>query len=144
MPADSSSGGNTLAFAQQATVTLVAFDSSGALIPGTNITSVAGGDALPQTFALQQNYPNPFNPATQITYELPAAANVKLTVYNLLGEQVRTLVDERKLAGTFRGSWDGLNDRGLRTASGVYLYQMAAKQAEGSTIVVSKKMLLLR
>jgi hypothetical protein len=73
------------------------------------ITSVDTWDAatLPQRFALPQNYPNPFNPGTQIQYDLPRAAHVRLEVFNLLGQKVKTLVDRRELAGSHSVMWDG-------------------------------------
>ncbi|MBT8391448.1 MAG: T9SS type A sorting domain-containing protein, partial [Ignavibacteria bacterium] len=73
----------------------------------------------PQEFELSQNYPNPFNPATKIRYTLPEAGNVKLVVYNLLGEQVEELVNEFKEAGvhTINFNAENLN-------SGVYIYKI--------------------
>jgi hypothetical protein len=72
-------------------------------------------------FALAQNYPNPFNPTTTITYNLGKASNVKLTVYNTLGKEVATLVNEQKAAGTYRAEF---NSNGL--PSGIYLYKLNA------------------
>lgn len=106
------------------------------------LTGIAepGADGLPQSFDLQQNYPNPFNPATAISYQLAAASNVEITIYNTLGQKVRTLVNEaRKPAGYYRAEWDGRNDAGAAAASGVYLYRLHA----GGFIKV-RKMLLIR
>ena len=72
--------------------------------------------ALPHDFRLAQNYPNPFNPATTIQYELPEGSNVRITVYNALGEEVEVLVDGFKNAGTYRVNFNGSN-----LASGIYL-----------------------
>ncbi len=94
---------------------------------------------LPQAFALEQNYPNPFNPATQIRFQIPLAARVQLVVYNLVGQQVRTLVDEKLDAGYYALTWDGRNDVGQPVGSGVYYYRFSTPHYNGT-----KKMLLLR
>ena len=83
--------------------------------------------------------PNPYNPATVIGYQLPEAGRVRLSIYNLLGQEVRVLVDERMEAGSFTATWDGSDALGRRVASGVYLYRI---QAEGFS--ASKRMLLLK
>lgn len=94
---------------------------------------------LPDEYTLHQNMPNPFNPSTTIGYQLPEAGMVRLAIYNLLGQEVRTLVDERKDAGSFTAAWDGADALGRRVASGVYLYRI---QAGGFS--ASKRMLLLK
>ncbi len=81
---------------------------------------------LPEDFFLGQNYPNPFNAQTQIEYDLPEDCNVKLVIYNILGEKVRVLIDEFQSAGIRNIFWDGKNDRGEKVASGIYLYQIQA------------------
>lgn len=80
----------------------------------------------PTVFSLKQNYPNPFNPSTQIRYHLPQKARVILKVFNLLGEEVDTLVDEWQSAGIYSVTWHGQDLLGSRLASGVYLYQLNA------------------
>lgn len=75
----------------------------------------------PKTFTLEQNYPNPFNPVTQIQYSLANAGDVTLEVYNIAGQRVETLVNERKSSGTYRVSWDAAN-----MASGIYYYRLQA------------------
>ncbi|RMD64089.1 T9SS C-terminal target domain-containing protein, partial [Candidatus Parcubacteria bacterium] len=82
--------------------------------------------AVPETFGLAQNYPNPFNAGTVISYRLPEAGKVVLKVYNLLGEVVRTLVDEEKKAGSYRAHWDGRDGFGKPVPSGVYIYRITA------------------
>ena len=82
--------------------------------------------ALPKFAALHQNYPNPFNPATEIRFDLPTARDVKLRVYNQLGQTVRTLVDNRMKAGTHSLKWDGADDIGRSVASGVYFFNIEA------------------
>ena len=91
-------------------------------------------------FRLFQNYPNPFNPTTTIRYALPGSVPVELTVYNLLGQKVRTLVHRRQPAGRYQVQWDGRDDQGKPVASGVYLYRLRA----GSDFTRTKTMLLLR
>jgi hypothetical protein len=93
----------------------------------------------PKNFALEQNYPNPFNPTTTIRYQLPEQGEVKLVVYNMLGQVVKTLVQTTQSAGTYIARWDGTNEVGISVAGGVYFYQLKA-----GDFVVSKKMLLLR
>ncbi len=95
--------------------------------------------SLPTEFALEQNYPNPFNPETEIRFALPEANQVALKIFNLLGAEVRTLVDKRYEAGYHHVRWDGKDKQGNPVASGVYLYQLRA----GSFSQV-KKMSLLR
>jgi hypothetical protein len=82
--------------------------------------------ALPKDFSLSQNYPNPFNPTTTISYALPANAYVKLVVYNILGQKVKTLVDEEQTAGYRQVVWNGQNDRGGTVGSGIYFYRIQA------------------
>lgn len=94
---------------------------------------------LPTSFALAQNYPNPFNPTTNIEFALPVRSNVTLSIYNLLGQKVRTLRDEEMDAGTYRISWDATNDAGSRVASGVYFYKLAT-----DSFTDTKKMMLLK
>ena len=94
----------------------------------------------PEVFALANNYPNPFNPATTIKYALPQAADVVLTVYNVLGQPVRTLVAENQTAGRYVVEWDATNDSGHRLSSGMYFYRLQA----GEDFRDIKKMLLLK
>jgi photosystem II stability/assembly factor-like uncharacterized protein len=90
--------------------------------------------AIPNEFVLGQNYPNPFNPTTVVRYQLPAASDVKLVVYDLLGRDVAVLVNEPKAPGSYEVRFDG---RGL--ASGVYLYTLTA-----GGFLQTRKLLLLR
>lgn len=83
---------------------------------------VAGrGSDLPTTFAMESNYPNPFNATTVIPFQVPRAAPVALTVYNLLGQKVVTLVDATRATGYHRVSWDGRDAGGRPVSSGIYL-----------------------
>jgi hypothetical protein len=81
---------------------------------------------LPKTFAAFQNYPNPFNATTQIRYALPENANVRLEVFNILGQKVKVLVDEFQTQGYKQVTWDGRNDNGDQVSSGVYFYRINA------------------
>jgi len=97
---------------------------------------------VPESFFLRQNYPNPFNPSTKIVYSIPRvsgpAAKTILTVYNLLGQPVRTLVSEVQSAGTYAATWDGTNDAGAAVATGVYIYRLSS----GSFLQTRKMMFL--
>ena len=84
-----------------------------------SLTAQASAPALPERFHLRQNYPNPFNPSTVIPYELPAAARVRLEVFNLLGQRVATLVDEERPAGSHTARWDGTDSAGRAVGAGV-------------------------
>ncbi len=88
-------------------------------------------EALPTEFSLSQNYPNPFNPTTTIKYALKERVRVSLKIYDMLGQQVRTLVDDDQNAGFKEVVWDGKNDFGQPVASGVYLYRMVADSPTG-------------
>jgi hypothetical protein len=94
---------------------------------------------LPEGFELLQNYPNPFNPQTEIAYTLPEGSNVKLEIYNVLGQKVKVLVDEYQSAGTKKVVWDGKNENGERVSSGIYFYRLDA-----GSYVQTKKMSLLK
>ncbi len=96
-------------------------------------------EKLPKEFFVAQNFPNPFNPETEIGYELPMDAQVSLVVYNLLGQKVKTLVDERQRAGRYNICWGGRDDNGQEVASGVYFYKIQA-----GDVKVAKKMALLK
>ncbi|OGG47088.1 MAG: hypothetical protein A3F84_14020 [Candidatus Handelsmanbacteria bacterium RIFCSPLOWO2_12_FULL_64_10] len=116
------------------------------LVQGSDRRTLAGvrlEDArlllTPSDFALSHNYPNPFNPATTIRYAIPQAERVTLRVYNLLGQQVASLVDARQEAGFYAIQWDGKDAQGRRAASGVYFYRMQAGK-----FVRTEKMLLLK
>ncbi len=91
------------------------------------------------SFSLGHNFPNPFNAETIIEYSLPGSGPVEIAVYNILGQRVRTLVDEFQTAGHKRVAWDGRNSRGEEVSSGIYFYRI-----EAGELTKTKKMLLLR
>jgi len=98
-------------------------DASGAV---SLIQNVQALDLKPREFGLDQNYPNPFNPTTQIAYRLPEDANIKLALYNILGQQIRTLANGFTPAGAYTITWDGKDEAGRQVASGMYLYRLDA------------------
>ena len=102
---------------------------------------LAEARAIPTTYELSQNFPNPFNPATTIRYGLPKAERVTLKIYNLLGAEVATLVnDEPKAAGYHAAIWDGRDGNGRVVASGVYVYRLQA----GSSVIITKKLVMVK
>ena len=94
---------------------------------------------VPANFELSQNYPNPFNPTTEIEFRLRKAGQVKLAVYNTLGQKVVTLVDAKRTAGTYSVKWDGRNDNGNPVTTGIYFYKL-----ELGANSITKKMLLAK
>jgi hypothetical protein len=96
-------------------------------------------DAAPVAFSLSQNYPNPFNPSTMISYALPKSAKVSVVVYDLLGNKVKTLVNESADAGTYEVVWNATNDLGVQVPSGNYILKMVA-----GDFTQTRKMTLLK
>jgi hypothetical protein len=96
-------------------------------------------EIYPQRFALEQNFPNPFNPSTTIRYELPEDGLVNVTIYDMMGRQVSTLVSSQQAAGYKSIQWNATNDFGKPVSAGVYLYKIQAGE-----FVQTKKMVLLK
>jgi len=96
-------------------------------------------DEIVPSFSLAQNYPNPFNPSTKIEYTLPKQTTVVLTVYNLIGQEVATLVNEAQSSGVHSAAWDGRDNNGQVVSSGVYIYRLRA-----GAEVQSRKMIFMR
>lgn len=96
-------------------------------------------DLHPKNFTLFQNFPNPFNPTSTISYDLPKDTKVNLKIYNLYGQEVRTLVNEAQSAGHKSAVWNGKDDSGIIVSSGLYIYRL-----EAENIVQNKKMLFLK
>jgi hypothetical protein len=108
-------------------------------------TSVSGSQAVPQAYALGQNYPNPFNPSTRISFSLPQTGAVTLKVFNLLGQELTTLVNGPMTAGTHETLWDGRDAAGRVLASGVYFYRIEVKGPDGGAAYSAmRKMVLLK
>ncbi len=99
---------------------------------------VVGDGSLPTSFGLEPNYPNPFNPATTLRYNLIEADLVQLTVYNVLGQQIRVLIDQVQEAGGYQVEWDATDASGQRVAPGLYLYRLEA----GDQTAVGKMLLV--
>lgn len=91
----------------------------------TSVQSPAA--ALPEKLTLYPNYPNPFNPSTEIQYHVPVTTEVQLMIYNLLGQRIVTLVDQKQLRGTYSVTWDGLDINGNQVASGLYFMELTTK-----------------
>jgi photosystem II stability/assembly factor-like uncharacterized protein len=121
---------------------------------GTNLFALDGGriwqrplseliteveQERPETFSLEQNYPNPFNPATTISFTLPEPSQATLTIHDVLGRTVRTLIDEPLAAGAHQMVWDGCDESGNRMAGGIYFYKLKAGNA-----VQTNRMLLVK
>jgi hypothetical protein len=103
-------------------------------------TSVERLDSnIPGSYVLGQNYPNPFNPTTTISFSIPQRSNVRLDIYDILGKQVATLVNESREAGNWNVEWNGLNRNGQHIASGVYFYRL-----EAGSFTSVKKMVMLK
>jgi len=103
------------------------------------VREVSVKDMIPESFELSQNYPNPFNPSTTILFATPERAHVSIRIYNILGQEVRTLTDGEFNAGRFSVRWDGRNNNSQMVAGGVYFYRVVA----GRNAAV-KKMLFLK
>lgn len=100
---------------------------------------LGSGSAVPTVYALDQNSPNPFNPSTRIAYALPEAGQVRLSVFNVLGQHVTDLIDGHQEAGAYDIIWDGHDKDGSQVASGVYFYRLKAEN-----FTDTKKMALLK
>ncbi|MGB2696787.1 MAG: FlgD immunoglobulin-like domain containing protein [Candidatus Zixiibacteriota bacterium] len=94
---------------------------------------------LPTEFSLSQNHPNPFNPHTIVEYALPQDAEVSLVIYNVLGQKVKILVNGHQTAGFQSVEWDGTNENGSVTSSGIYFYKLVAGE-----YTQTKKMVMLK
>ena len=97
------------------------------------------GEGVPVEFALHDNYPNPFNPTTTLRFDLPEVSNITLTIYNMLGQKVKTFNMQNKPAGFHSLKWNATNDYGDPVGAGVYLYQLQTKD-----FVKTRKMVLLK
>jgi len=103
------------------------------------IQTIYGTPTLPLDYILFQNYPNPFNPSTSVKFQVPKTSDVTVKIYDMLGQEVRTLFASEVMRGTYSVEWDGMNDSGMQMSSGSYIYRMIA-----GDYVQSKKMVLLK
>jgi FG-GAP-like repeat/FlgD Ig-like domain len=112
---------------------------------GTTRVKEPAGHEIPQQVTLFQNYPNPFNPSTRIQYSLQSQSHVTIKIYNVLGQEITILVDERQLEGTHVVEWNGKSSAGMQVSSGVYFYRVEARQPDGQFLFASvKKMVLMK
>ncbi|MDD5088156.1 MAG: FlgD immunoglobulin-like domain containing protein, partial [bacterium] len=119
--------------------TVFTHDTTDSIFHLGNLAVDGRGLVLPDRFDLAQNFPNPFNPETQIMFNVPTTADVRIRVYNLMGQQVRTLTEARYTTGAHTVTWDGRTDDGQLVGAGVYLYRM-----ETPGFAMTKKMLLMK
>ncbi len=112
--------------------------ATASLNPKTGV-DYAGSETLPREFELQQNYPNPFNPSTTISFSLPVAGETTLTIYNVLGQPVRTFSNAKMEAGIHQIVWNALDEKGRRQSSGLYYYTL-----KSGDFTATKRMLLLK
>jgi hypothetical protein len=94
---------------------------------------------LPTSYELSQNYPNPFNPETTFEFALPKVSQVELTIFNVLGQKVVTLISKELPAGTYQETWDGTSESGNSVSSGIYFYRLTA-----GDFITTKKMMMLK
>lgn len=106
---------------------------------GAIVSVVDDEQTVPVTYKLEQNYPNPFNPTTTIQYGIAKEGLVKLTIYNILGQEVKTLVNTSQNAGVYKIQWNGLDNQNRMVANGIYIYRIVSND-----FVKSKKMVFLK
>ena len=94
---------------------------------------------MPVNFALKQNYPNPFNPSTQIQYALPSESKVLISIYDLTGRKVKTLVNEVQSVGHRSVMWNATNEIGRPVSAGMYIYSIQA-----GNFIQNRKMVLMK
>jgi len=109
------------------------------MLPTGDDVSLADVTVMPEKFTLHQNYPNPFNPVTTLRYDLPENGNVNITIYDMLGRQVKTLINQNQDAGYRSVVWNATNNYGEPVSAGIYLYQIQAGE-----YMQTKKMVLLK
>ena len=115
---------------------------NGALTLGVNASAAVlsiNGELLPEVFSLHQNYPNPFNPVTKLRYDLPENVHVNITIYYMLGREVKILINQTQNSGYRSIIWDATNDYGKPVSAGIYLYQIQVGE-----YISTKKMVLLK
>lgn len=127
--------------------------STSKLVPGTLLTlyiitstvnNVKAENELPTSFGLQQNYPNPFNPTTNLKFSIPEKSNVEISVFDMLGRKISTLVSENLAANVYSVEWNGRNDNGTSLASGVYNIRMVAVSELGKIFTDVRKVVLMK
>lgn len=126
------------------TYRLLQHDYNGRINVQQILASAIAKEPLPTEFGLAQNYPNPFNPETTIKIGLPEQSKVKITIYNILGQEILTLINKNMEAGYHKLKWDGANRFGAQTSSGLYFCVLQIKTLKGKTISKNRKMIKLK
>ncbi len=120
--------------------TVVRLDESNVL---TAVDDEIDGLTLPEAFSLDPNFPNPFNPRTSITYRLPEISTVELSIFNILGHQIRVLESSVQSPGEYHSIWNGRDEKGRESPGGMYFYRLKATPLlGGKPIILTRKMLL--
>jgi hypothetical protein len=112
----------------------------------TNIQLADSENQIQTEYKLFENYPNPFNPSTTISYAVPKLSNVSLSIYDMMGKEVKSYIKDGASAGGHNFVWDGTNNNGEKVASGIYIYKFKAISLErdGQLFEQSKKLLLIK
>ena len=118
-------------------------DENGEILKPTGIEEIVNQQNIPRDHYLRQNYPNPFNPETTIEYGLNKKSNVKLEVYNILGQKVTTLLDKEQAPGIYTIIWDGKTDDNRELSSGLYFYRIIFDD-DNQNKELTRKMILLK
>ena len=108
-------------------------------IKKNGVTDITNEPGTPTNFSLSQNYPNPFNPSTVVSYSLPTNSFVSLIIYDLLGREVKTLINNEQNSGTYQVQWNGENNYGSKVSSGTYIYTIRT-----GSYYEARKMVLLK
>lgn len=114
-------------------------DESNPVVVSTEALAIDDNSTIPEQYALHQNYPNPFNPSTQIQYALPKESRVVISIYDLTGRKVRTLVNGIQSAGYRTVSWNATNEMGRPVSAGMYIYSIQA-----GDFIQNRKMVLMK
>ena len=109
------------------------------MLPTGDDVSLTDVTVIPEKFTLHQNYPNPFNPVTTLRYNLPKNGHGNITIYDMLGRKVKTLINQNQDAGYRSVLWNATNDYGKPVSAGIYLYQIQAGE-----YLQTNKMVLLK
>jgi hypothetical protein len=110
----------------------------------TGIIEQQNNAVLPADFVLSQNYPNPFNPSTKINFSLAVESDVKLVIYNILGQELVTLINEQMTAGNYTVNWNAMDQGERHLTSGIYFYKITANGINGQKFQDIKKMVLVK
>jgi len=95
--------------------------------------------SIPTSFLLSQNYPNPFNPETTISFDMPIEEHISLEIYNIIGQKVKTLVNENLVPGRYILKWNGTDQYNKPVSSGIYFYKL-----KSASFTATKKMTLMK